>query len=263
MPSLNRGVGLTAVVVTLGCTRASPSLLVEVTSSLAIPAETDSLVARVLTIDGAKLLEEQSYALGSAPNDVWPQTLPIISGETSPTDFALVVELRKTRGGAPSDVMGFASAQARFPDFGTREVPLPVPRVCTDEDYDEYGLGLGCRGPDCDDSRPEVPVDLSCDSDAGVGDASRDGGSRDGGRDAGFPDGGPIPCDRTDAGSCGPGFVCTPLGRCARECVVDRDCGRPWLMCLQTIEACFCRVPCRPAGGCGPYACVDGCCQVN
>ncbi|MBI4820006.1 MAG: hypothetical protein HY791_27270 [Deltaproteobacteria bacterium] len=254
--TVRRGIVAVGLLWAAACAKGQPSLLVEVTSTLEIPRETDSLVARVFTIDGQTLLEEQSYALGASPNDVWPQTLPIVSGEKSPQDFAFVVELRKTRMGAPSDVMGFASAQARFPEIGTRKVPLPVARVCSDEDYDEYGLGLGCRGADCDDTRSEVPASVSCDVDAGV---RPDAGVRD----VGVRDGGPVPCNRDDPSSCGEGQVCTPLGRCALACTQDRECADRLLMCLQPIGACLCRIPCRQGGNCGPYACIDGCCQIN
>lgn len=230
-------------------------MLVDISSELAIPEETNNLVVRI-SVDGAESVEEV-YTLGDAPRDRWPQTLPLLADDALPERLTVAGELRVTTEGRPSVVVGYGEVQVDFPNAGTERTPLEVPRACRDDDGDGYGLGFGCISFDCDDDDPDVPRERFCGEPA-----ARDGGVRDGGgRDAGPPvrDGGVVgtPCGTM---VCGEDEAC--LNReCYPRCMSNADCGELHLGCLTRYGVCICRVPCGSTNDCGPLECTDGCCR--
>lgn len=82
---------------------------------------------------------------------------------------------------------------------------------CIDPDMDEYGQGIGCRGPDCaegDPSRmgpPEACVSADAGTDTGV-DVGVDAGT-DAGTDVGTDAGTDVGTDRGTSGTCDPTYV--------------------------------------------------------
>ncbi len=46
---------------------------------------------------------------------------------------------------------------------GSEEDADAAPGDCSDLDLDEYGVGDGCLGPDCNDSNPEIHLEAQCD----------------------------------------------------------------------------------------------------
>ena len=57
---------------------------------------------------------------------------------------------------------------ARFDCVESLITPLPEPvcapigeRCCVDGDFDDHGIGVGCRGLDCDDADPDVHADAT------------------------------------------------------------------------------------------------------
>jgi hypothetical protein len=278
----------------MGCAPAEPaSLVLRLDSELVIGQETNSLVVRVRADDGVP--EEASYPLGEGVRAAWPQTLPIVAGARHPELVALALELRFASPGVPSVVVGYSEFTHRFPAAQSEEVTVHIARACTDADDDGYGVGFGCDKPDCDDADPDVPVLRFCgappEPDAGVRDAGpaedagpgpdatpdagvegdggegRDGGptSEDAGppdtgvaEDAGLQDAGPALC----AGEvCEADEVCF-MDRCRQTCMSNRDCDGVQLACLESYGVCICRVPCRDSNVCGPFQCIEGCCQL-
>ncbi|MBI5498625.1 MAG: putative metal-binding motif-containing protein, partial [Deltaproteobacteria bacterium] len=78
----------------------------------------------------------------------------------------------------------------RFDCVESRITPLPDPvcapvgeRCCVDADFDDYGSGVGCRGPDCDDEDPAVhpAVAETCDGADDNCDGATDEGDPGGG----------------------------------------------------------------------------------
>lgn len=238
-----------------------PAVVVEIVSDLGIPRETNSLVARV--DDGTAVVEE-TYALGDPPRDGWPQTLPILAG-TGRERATVAAELRISASGMPSVVVGYGEREIHFPRSGYDTVRLEVPRSCIDSDGDGFGIGFGCKRPDCDDTNGTVPAEAFCPGygvvDAGVADAGPppDAGPSDGGLpDTGAPDSGVEACG---------GDICQPDETCLNQqcllrCETTLDCGEIHLACLEQFGVCICRVPCFNVDDCGPYVCVDGCCEL-
>lgn len=249
---------IVAVVCIAGCQTDSPTLLIDISSELQIPHETNNLVVR-LEADG--IPSEDAYALGTAPRDKWPQTLPVVAETTLPKRVRFTGELRVTTAGQPSVVVGYGEVSLDFPQEGLARASLTIPRACTDADDDGYGVGFGCAEADCDDDDPRAPAEYFC----GAGPV-RDGGvvvGRDGGptRDAGpaRPDGGVMgtPCGMD---VCGRDEMCVN-NACFRSCMDQGDCPEFHLQCSTRYGVCFCRLPCRDSTTCGPLECVDGCCQ--
>lgn len=271
------------------CKKESGLLYVEISSSLLIPAEANTLVVRVT---GPTTTEEKSYALGAAPRDVWPQVLPIL-GDSVEKPLTIAAELRLLKSGMPSVAVGYGEITTILPSSGEVKVGLAVARACTDDDQDGYGIGFGCANPDCDDTRNDVPFPTFCPSP--ISPPPSDGGpppDPDGGPQP-DPDGGALPKDADlpvddagtppeDAGTPGqpdaaePGLICELIGttcpsdqvcfsgRCWYPCNSDTDCTRVNEACLEAFNICVCRVPCDPNnvdscifGG----SCVDGCCS--
>ncbi len=163
-------------------------------------------------------------------------------------------------------VVGFGEIDVSFPRTGSDTVRLDVPRSCIDSDHDGYGLGFGCKRPDCDDTDPNVPSRGLCPGfggpDAGPQDAAPDAGPVDAGPVDAGPDAG-LPGDLCGgANTCAPEEACLAQ-MCFKRCATNEDCGALTLGCLDTIGVCICRVPC-PNGDqdCGPYECIDGCCNL-
>jgi hypothetical protein len=237
---------------------APPELILSISSPLAIPAETNRLVATVQP-NGA-MSQEQSYDLGSGLRGSWPQTLPIIGGAKSARDLSLTIELRNSLPGMASVAVGYVQEQAELPASGTSTVAVVVPRSCVDRDGDGYGIGFGCKGPDCNDNDPTVPDPNPCPPvDAGMQTTGGDGGPQqmgDGGRpaDAGLDcsNGGPM-CDSE--------HTCY-LGGCFKKCMSSMDCGDLAFGCVPVIDVCACKVPCIGPIDCGMNQCVDGCCRI-
>jgi hypothetical protein len=240
-----------------------PTLLVRITSSLSIPQETDTLVARVVE-NGTST--ERTYLLGDPPRDAWPQILPVIAGNNSAKMVTVAGELRFSPVGRPSVVVGYGETRAEFPVAGERMVDLDVPRACVDLDGDGYGNGFGCAQPDCDDRRADVPSpnfslcpglgspDGGASMDAGATDSGRP--SRDAGVDGGFPD----LCGARDV-TCAANETCLS-GQCYRRCETNLDCGEFDLGCINPPGICICRRMCNNNTDCGPYQCRDGCCRI-
>lgn len=245
----------------LACDDDGPAVVLEIASDLAIPGETNTLVARVQQ-DGATLAEE-TYPLGDPPRDQWPQTLPIVAGARADDRVMVAAELRVSTPGMPSVVVGYGEREVAFPRRGYETLRLDVPRSCIDADSDGFGIGFGCKRPDCDDTDPRVPEEEFCPGqfpDAGIPDVPDAGPPQDGGPDAGVgPDSGTEICN---------GEICQPnerclMNQCLRECSTSQDCGTIELACLEQFGVCICRVPCFNRGqDCGPYECVDGCCRI-
>ena len=94
----------------------------------------------------------------------------------------------------------------RFDCVESRITPLPDPvcapvgeRCCVDGDYDDHGVGVGCRGTDCDDTDPGVHSDAPEVCDTVDNDC-------DGEADEGNPGGGVV-CATGLPGACGPGVT--------------------------------------------------------
>lgn len=245
-----------------GCQTDSPALLVDVSSELDIPTETNVLAIRI-DADGRRV--DETYVLGTPPRDKWPQTLPVVAEEI-PTRLSIAGELRVSSDGRPSVVVGYGEVEIAFPTEGVARVPLEVPRACTDADGDGFGVGFGCADPDCDDDDPDAPMLYFC-----GGGPPRDGGVRDGGpagtRDGGPPrDAGPRPRDGGVEGTpCGQ-MICAEDEMCLNEdcyrrCTTQADCAEFHLGCSTRYGVCLCRLPCRDSTTCGPLECIDGCCQ--
>lgn len=260
---VRRGARLLILLALASCRAdAPPALIVDISSDLTIPAETNGLAVRVRA-DGEERIES-TYELGTAPRDRWPQSLPIVAGDDTPARISVAAELRVEQDGRPSVVVGYGDIDEPFPVSGETRVGLLVERACVDADGDGFGVGFGCVSPDCDDTDPNAPAVYFC----GQGPAP-DGGVRDGGpRDGGPPgrDGGINPPPR-DGGSetCG-GDICEAnetcfVGACRRSCTRNEDCGEVHLACLTRYGVCICRAPCPGGDECGPLECVDGCCQ--
>lgn len=262
-----------------GCSNERPpALVLRLFSELTIGEETNNLGVR-LVADGAPL-EEASYPLGEGDRAAWPQTLPIVAEGTHPKELEIALELRWAESGRPSVVVGYRAVTAAFPERGREYADVGIPRACEDKDDDGYGVGFGCDKPDCDDTDPEVPAVRFCGSAPDAGVPEVDAGRPDSGapeRDAGVPerDAGVPERDagvRPDAGTggsplCG-GEVCAAdeecfMDRCARRCTDNRDCGAINQACLQRWGVCICRVPCDLLADCGPFMCVDGCCEIQ
>jgi hypothetical protein len=259
--------GLLIVLVLASCDDDPSSVIVEIHSDLQIPREANSLIARVQH-DGHTIAEE-TYSLGEPPRDRWPQTLPLIAGSTYDDRVTLAAEARIALSG-PSVVAGFGEIEVIFPESGTETIRFELPRSCIDEDDDGYGIGFGCKRPDCDDANVDIPERELCPGfvvpDAGTPDV----GPKDGGPDAGPEDGGaPIDGGAPDAGgfgcgatTCGAGQTC--LGdMCWKSCATNEDCGDLSLGCLENFGVCICRAPCfNGQEDCGTYECIDGCCDI-
>jgi hypothetical protein len=219
------------------CSEAAPSIILDIRSPLAIPTEANGLGVRLL--DDRTVLREESYSLGSAPRDRWPQSLPIVPGPSSPKALSIVLELRLTTGAAPSEIVGFAVASATFPATGVTRIDVEIGRACSDVDGDGFGAGAGCRGSDCDETRREAPDPEGCEV-----------------PDGGTPDSGPC------GGRCGASESC-----CREQCVPACDnfaCGEDRL-CRFDCDGCECIYPCAgQPGRCGlNFPCVNGCCQLR
>ncbi len=241
----------------LGCQSQGPAaLLISLESELQVPQETNSLVVRVL--DQRTPLTEQTYSLGDAPRDRWPQTLPLLAGQAHSKTVMLATELRIATVGQPSVVVGFQETQLTFPERGQDNVSITIPRSCVDEDGDGFGVGFGCARPDCDDQRADVPDPNFCPGpeqpDAGVGDVGM--------RDLGTPDAGPGMTCGPRADVCQNDEICFMEMGCFRPCQRPQDCGSLHLGCLDSVGICICRVPCSGQGDCGPFECIDNCCQI-
>lgn len=249
----------------VGCDGAGASaLVVSIRSSLEIPAETDTLVVRIVESDGTST--ERSYGLGEPPRDAWPQTLPVLPGRRGGERVTIAGELRVSVVGMPSVVVGYGETAATLPERAQSGVDLDIPPACIDADGDSYGTGFGCKRPDCDDTRSDVPDPNFC---SGVRPPPPDGGPRDGGAppapDSGVParrDGGTpaSPCDGSV--TCAADETCLG-GQCYRRCRDTRDCREVSYGCLDRLGVCICRVPCATSNDCGPYTCVDRCCQIR
>lgn len=246
----------------LSCDDGPPAVILEIHSDLEIPRETNSLVARV-QVDGRTIADE-TFTLGDPPRDRFPQTLPLIAGATYDDRVHVAAEARIALTG-PSVVVGFGELDVAFPRSGSDTVRLDLPRSCIDGDGDGFGLGFGCKRPDCDDTDPDVPAQAFCPGfgapDAGPMDATPDAGPEDGGPmdaaiDAGVPG---TACGQT---TCAEDEDC--LGNaCFKRCTTHEDCGALTLGCLENFGVCICRVPCFNGDqDCGPYECIDGCCQL-
>jgi alpha-tubulin suppressor-like RCC1 family protein len=88
-------------------------------------------------------------------------------------------------------------------DAGADVSDVGVSRTCIDEDGDQYGDGVGCRGVDCDDRDPRVTDQCYRCREPNEGCACRPGEM-------------PVPCDVASGGNAGPDGVCH-LGQ--RNCV--------------------------------------------
>lgn len=257
---MQRALPIAILLALFACDDDGPAVVLEIASDLTIPGETNSLVARVQ--EGGATLAEETYALGDPPRDQWPQTLPVVAGGRADDRVMVAAELRISAPGMPSVVVGYGEREVAFPRSGYETVHLDVPRSCIDADADGFGIGFGCKRPDCDDTDPRVPAEEFCPGqspDAGVPDARDAGPGGDGGVDAGV---------RLDGGTdlCG-GDVCEPNERCLMDqcltrCRTNQDCGTLELACLEQFGVCICRVPCFNGNECGPYECVDGCCRI-
>ncbi len=257
---MRRALGIWLFGLATACQTDAPALLVDVSSELEIPGDTNNLVIRI-DADGERF--EQAYTLGDAPRDRWPQTLPVVGVDSIPKRLTVAGELRVTTEGRPSVVVGYGEVEVAFPAEGIARAPLEVPRACTDADGDGFGVGFGCSDPDCDDDDPDAPRLYFCGSGP-----IRDGGVRDGGpvRDGGVRDGGPAPRDGGVSGTpCGDAFcaedeMCLDA-ECYRSCTTNADCGAIHLGCFTRYGVCVCRLPCRDSTTCGPLECIDECCQ--
>ncbi len=215
----------------VGCGESTSRLELRLVSPLSVPGEADQLVVRVYT--GTIAIGGESYRLGEPGRDAWPMLVPIIGVGARQHAVSLVVELQTTQDG-PSETVAFATASAMFPDGGVQTVAIEIPRACIDRDGDGYGVGLGCRGPDCDDERAEVPGQLDCPA----VDPNRCGDS-------------PRPC----AGS----QVCYGAA-CRDPCEREKECAGVGQTCLRSEGVCVCRTPCDQVEGCFPFECIEGCC---
>lgn len=241
-----------------GCSGEGPAALVlRLSSDLTIGQETNSLVVRVRADEGAP--EEASYPLGEGERAAWPQTLPIVAGARHPKEVSVELELRWATPGVPSVVVGYAELTHAFPERQSQEVAVSIARACTDADGDGYGVGFGCDKPDCDDRDPAVPAQRFCGAPVPTDGGVADSGVPDGG-DAGVqPDAGaPELCG---VETCEGDEVCF-MDECRQSCTDNRDCDGVQLACLQVYGICICRVPCLDSNTCGPFQCVDGCCQL-
>jgi hypothetical protein len=237
---------------------APPALIVDISSELAIPEETNGLAVRVRA-DGEDRIES-TYELGTPPRDRWPQSLPIVAGDDAPERVTVAAELRVEQEGRPSVIVGYGDIDEPFPTAGETHVGLFVERACVDADDDGYGVGFGCALPDCDDADPDAPSIYFCGEKP-----PPDGGIPE--DDGGTPrDGGPAPRDggvgqqMCDSDICEADEVCF-AGMCMKRCTSSEDCGELHLSCLTRYGVCICRVPCRGGTDCGPLECTDGCCQ--
>jgi hypothetical protein len=219
-------------------------LIVRIRSPLTIARETNQIVARVTPEGG--MATEQGYDLGAPPRDHWPQTLPIIAGQET-RSFALRVELRRSAQGQASVEVGFAETSTRIAQ-GQRTMDMVVPRDCMDMDGDGYGVGFGCKGPDCDDTRADIPDQNPCPP-------APDGGV---GSDGGMP-GGLGPCILGDSNPCQPGQACVAM-QCFQECSDSVPCADLSYGCVPGFDVCLCKAPCFTFQ-CSASACVNGCCR--
>jgi hypothetical protein len=253
---------LALLAIAASCDDGAPSVIVEISSDLEIPRETNSLVARVQS-DGRTIAEE-TYSLGDAPRDRWPQTLPLISGATYDERVSIAAEARLALTG-PSVVVAYGEMEIEFPTSGSETVELALPRSCVDSDRDGFGIGFGCKRPDCDDTDSTIPSPNFC-----PGFGAPDAGPMDVGPIEAGPDAGPIDA-APDSGV--PGPTCgtttcsadqTCLGdQCWKSCATNEDCGALALGCLEEFGVCICRAPCFNGDqDCGPYECIDGCCDL-
>jgi hypothetical protein len=256
-----RGAAIAGLALILGCEATTGSLVVQISSSLEIPGETDQLIVRVF--DRTTPLTEQSYTLGRAPRDVWPMVQQIVRGPKTPKRITVAAELRRRSSDDTLLLVGYAALEVELPETGERTIALEVERTCEDQDRDERGIGSGCRGQDCDDEDPSRPVPEPCgpSPDAGVvmdaGFPRLDAGLV---RDAGFM--------RPDAGFCGPTQErCAPDEVCVRNycrtrCMTSRECPDTRYTCNTQLGVCFCDFPCDNDDRCRPYVCEDGCCRI-
>ena len=254
----------------VSCSADQPAVIVEISSDLSIPTETNSLVARIQ--ESGTTLAEKTYTLGEAPNDRWPQTLPLLPGDGHGANVDVAAELRITAPGMPSVVVGYGERTIQFPNEGEETVTLDVPRSCVDADDDGFGIGFGCKRPDCDDTDPRVPAEAFCPG-FGIPDAGQPadtGVVTDAGQPADAGDAGVVDTGPPDSGIelCG-AEVCEPdetclNQQCLQSCMNNLDCGSISYACLEQFGVCICRVPCfNGTQDCGPYQCVDGCCEIN
>jgi hypothetical protein len=246
----------------LSCSNDPPSVVVELRSDLEIPRETNSLVARLQS--SGRIIAEETYSLGEAPRDRWPQTLPVIAGEVRDQPIAFAAEARISRTG-PSVVVGFGEVQFAFPASGSATVALDLPRSCIDDDRDGFGIGFGCKRPDCDDTDFSIPIPNFCPGlgapDAGPIDATPDAGPVDAEPVDAAPDTG-VPGPTCGTTTCNPDQTCL-ADQCWKSCTTNEDCGALSLGCIEEFGVCICRAPCFNGDqDCGPYECIDGCCNL-
>lgn len=226
-----------------GCdNEVQPEVLVVINSPLVIGKEVKELRATLVPA-GITV----PFALGSPGEAVWPQTLPIFAGRRSPLEFDLTIELVNA---APPDqpevVVGSTSAAAREPVQGVRTLYLGVPRACDDPDGDGYGIGPGCKAPDCAEMNSDIPANTPC-----PGGEAADGGMGTPGL-MGCLGGTPCP----DGQGC---FANTCFPRCDTTDCADLGYG---CVPFQTQSLCQCKVPCSADGGCGKFECMNGCCKL-
>lgn len=248
-----RSAGVIAAIALVACSDPNGRLFVEISSSLTIPRETNSLTVRVMPAGGT--LAEKSYSLGDPPRDVWPQVLPILADSGS-RQLTITAEAVLLRSGMPSVIVGYGSKDATLPQIGEDMIQLDVAPQCEDKDGDGYGVGFGCANPDCDDARADVPDPVFCpmihpQTDGGV---QGDGGPPS--------DGGPgFICDITGT-QCPNGQVCFS-GGCFYPCDNDSNCDLVNEACLESVHVCICRVPCGDEIPCiFGGECIDGCCTI-
>ncbi|MBX3248064.1 MAG: hypothetical protein KF901_12875 [Myxococcales bacterium] len=162
------------------------------------------------------------------------------------------------------------------------DTPICVPvggTCCVDEDADEYGQGVGCLGPDCDDDDPEINpgapercngVDDDCDGVVDNPPTDCQSGRCDGRGDGRYESISGAPC--VDA-TCGDGvvvecglFTCSGGGeegnRCASTCLRDDMDDDALCIAAAHCEAGIC-VPDVPNGGVCTQdrQCVSGHCD--
>ena len=196
----------------------------------------------VRALDGEVAIEERTYSLGTPPRDAWPLVQQINEGKTSPRTITVAVELRKETGDGTLLLVGYAATDATVPTSGFSTIDLDVGRSCDDGDGDDFGLGAGCKGSDCDDDDPQQPAVAAC--------SRPDGGTNDGGELCGSQQ---LMCDQDQE--------CV-RERCLDTCQSTEECRDPALVCNRSDPmVCICNVFCDRDGECSPGRCDErGCC---